>query len=787
MKLNFTICSLLFFILSFSQKPSNQETIANSIHTYFSEDRENIHVQFNKTTFLNDEDIAFKGYVFSKIYNLPNVYTTNIQLVIYNEQHEVVQKQLLYATLGVFEGVIPLNENFKTGKYYFRFFTNWMNNFIEEDSFLQVVEVINKKETYALQSAEPDLKTATLSFFPESGSIINGINNRVGIKIVDCHQKGIEISEGTIIDSKSNEVTNFRTNKMGYGNFFYIPDSNETYTLKIKTDKISITQALPKAEQTGIAITCNTNLPNDILAVAVKTNMLGVDQYKNKKFILVVHQYGNSVQKEFTFEDQLPEQDFYFKKKDLFKGVNSIRVIDENLNEVAERLVYLDETSKTILNMEAKAIAKDSVVLVGDASIKKAHLSISLLPDKTACYNQRRSILGTFYLNAFLENPEQDTYSYFDIENKSRKQDMDLLMLNQKRSKYLWNSIKSVPPQIKYPFTKGVTISGKIEKKLTATSKNKILLIALKSHLIQETSVDKNNEYKFENFYAKDSTVFLLQLLNEKNMNIKTKMSANVSQEDTLLRKPLTIKIDQCPTVKNPENTIVFKAPNLDKSIINLGEVAIKNTFKKEVFLHKKEMNIVTASAYKIGENDFGTILSFLDMHGYSTGISTEDNEVYIRSPRNGFGSSNSSPTVYIDNDLLYDFNLLYSLNLSDIDEIYIDKMGFSEISSRGGGGTIKIFMKKGIDNKYFNPNYTSLIVTKGFATNRKYKKTPFGDQKEFDYFGTLNWSPNVLLKDDSKFKITFPKESQSDINVFVEGFTDDGQLVSEIKKMHIM
>jgi hypothetical protein len=773
-------------MISFSQNENLQEKITTSLNNYFEIDRENIHVQFNKTIFLNDEDISYKGYVFSKFYNLPNIYTTNVQLVIYNDQHTIVQKQLLYSRLGYFEGSFHLGEKFKPGKYYFHFFTNWMNNFVEDDSFLQVIEVINNKESYSLKTITPNEDTATISFYPESGRLIDGINNRVGIKIVDCDQKGIEIN-GSIVDSKSTVVANFKTNKLGYGHFFYFPDSNTTYTIKINSDKIHLSQLLPKAEPTGITISCNNNFPGPTLAIAVKTNTLGNDLYKNKKFILLIHQYGNSVQKEFTFDTASAEKDFFFKKKDLFKGVNTIRIIDENLNEVAQRLIYLDESPKPKLTMEAIKISKDSILLTGNSLIKNGNLSISVLPEKSELLDWGRSILGTFYLNAFIENPEQNTYSYFDIENNSKTQDLDLLLLNQKKGKYIWDNIKSTAPIIKYPFTKGITISGKIEEKISPKSNHKIILIDLKSKSIQETSVDEKNEYKFENFIAKDSTVYLLQLVNEKNKSIKTKIPVTISQLDTLLKIPINIQLDKCPKINKNETIYVFKNPTLNPNTINLNEVTLKNTYKKEVFIHKKEVNTVTASAYKIGENDFGNVLDFINIHGYKTGINFEDNGVYIRNSRSFGGGSSSSPSVYLDNEILFDLNPLYNLNLSDVDEIYIDKSGFSDMSSKGGGGTIKIYLKKGVNNIFINPNYTSLIVTNGFSKQKNYTKMKFEDQKEFDYFGTLNWSPKIELKDTSIFKLTFPKENQTNIIILIQGFSEDGQLLSEIKKIPII
>lgn len=782
MRLTIIICSLVVFFSGFSQNIDNQQKIKSTIQNYFHFDRENIHVQFNKKIYVNNEDLAFKGYVYSKDDSAPHLNTTNIQLIIYNQSRQIVQKQLLYTTLGTFEGGLHLNEKFTSGKYYFQFYTNWMNNFKEDDSFVETIEIIDKSETYNLESNEPDWKTAKATFFPESNTIINGIVNRVGIKITDCNHKGIAIN-GILIDSKSNEVTSFKTNTMGNGDFYFIPIAGETYAIKIHSDKLEISEQLPKTQETGLVISYNNNLPNNILAVAVKTNNAGVDLYQNKKFILLIHQDGNSIQKEFTFNNKDPEQILGFDKKYLSNGVNSIRLVDENLNEATERLLYIYGTPKATTTVEAKTIANDSIVLTGKTEANQADISISVLPGNNACVGHKKSILGTFYLNAYLEKPESETFFYYDLENKTRKQDMELLMLNQNRSKYFWNDIMANPPKITFPFAKGVTISGKVEKKITPNSKNKILLISSKNSVFEETTIDKDNDFKFENFFAQDSTVFLLQMMNEKNITIYTKMAPRVTQTETPFRLGLNIENNNCPPLKNNSENFTFINPNSAKNITNLEEVIIKGNYKK--LLYKEEGNNAMATAYKIDDNEFGTVLNFISQHGYRTGINEEDQTVYIKSSRSAF-SNEPPPTVYIDNIVDSDLNLLFTLNLTEVDEIYIDKSGFSnEVGA--GRGTIKIYLKKGVKNDFYRTKLTSLFVTKGFAKNIEYKNSQFDTQKEFYYFGTLNWTPKIIIKDSPNYEVKFPKGNQTEIQVLIEGFAADGQLISEIKKVRVL
>jgi hypothetical protein len=783
MRATIIIIFSLFFFQSNSQNSNSQKAIENSLENYFQYDREIIHVQFNKNKYVNNEDIAFKGYITSKNNTLLAENTTNIQLVIYDSQKQIIQKQLLFASKGTFAGGIHLNDQFKAGKYYFHFFTNWMLNFIEDDSFLQTIEIIDKKETYNFDSEEPNWKTAEIILFPEGGSIISDINNTVGVKITDCNQRGIQINDGVIVDSKSNEISHFHTNHSGNGVFYINPDLNETYDLIIKSDKLSISKPLPSIKKTGIIISYNNNLNGQNLLVNIKTNQKGSELYQNKKYSLLIHQNKNAVLKEITFNDKQTEQIVYFDKKYLSNGVNSIRLLDENLNEITERLVYHYGTMKPIATLEAKAVANDSIVLSGKTEVIQANLSVSVLPADTKCAEQKRSIIGTFYLNAYIEKPEINNYSYYDFENKKRKEEMELLMLNQSRSKYLWDNIKSNPPKMNYTFDKGVTISGKIEKLLKPNSKFKISLFSLKDNVFEETTIDEQNNFKFENFYARDSTVFIFQLMDEKNVSAYTKMSTRVSSYITPLYLSIPFDNSNCPVLKNPNTNFTFSAPKLEDSTIELKEIAITNNTKKTTLAHSTEMSM-NAQGFKIQEGQHGNVLDFIGRNGYRTGIDNEENEAYIRNSYSK--NSDNAPSVYIDDIQQTDFNFLFNLELSEVDEIYIDKSGLSDNSSRGVG-TIKIFLKNGVKNKFFKIKYTSMIVTNGFTPNIEFKNSYFETQKEFYYFGTLNWTPTITLKDSPNFEVKLPKGNQKEIKVQIEGFTPEGQLISEIKKIPVL
>ena len=188
--------------------------------------------------------------------------TFNVQLIIYDNRKQIIDKQLILCKNGIFTGGIHLNDKFKSGKYNFQFFTNWMNNFIENDSFVQTIEIIDRDKPFSLKSNEINWKTAQVTFFPECGKIIDNIFTTVAVKIEDCNKKGIELNNIYLLDSKSNIVSSFSTNKMGNGLFYFLPNKNEKYTLKIDSKELKLIESLPQIQDSGILISYNNNHSN---------------------------------------------------------------------------------------------------------------------------------------------------------------------------------------------------------------------------------------------------------------------------------------------------------------------------------------------------------------------------------------------------------------------------------------------------------------------------------------------------------------------------------------------
>ena len=139
------ISLLLFFTVlnTLGQTATNINPTIDAIEKYFELTRENVQLSLNKNSFISGENIWFKGTVVDKKTLIPNVFTTNVLLNLVNSDGKILETQLVFADKGIFSGQIIVGKNLPSGKYYLQVFTNFMNNFSENESTQCSITIYN--------------------------------------------------------------------------------------------------------------------------------------------------------------------------------------------------------------------------------------------------------------------------------------------------------------------------------------------------------------------------------------------------------------------------------------------------------------------------------------------------------------------------------------------------------------------------------------------------------------------------------------------------------------------
>ena len=95
MKNNFLIITLFFCLQLFSQN-LDKNKIDETLINYYKLDRENIFLHLNKSVYLTNETIWFKGYIIEKKESKLNFETTNVYVSILDENNLEISNRGFY-------------------------------------------------------------------------------------------------------------------------------------------------------------------------------------------------------------------------------------------------------------------------------------------------------------------------------------------------------------------------------------------------------------------------------------------------------------------------------------------------------------------------------------------------------------------------------------------------------------------------------------------------------------------------------------------------------------------
>lgn len=773
------LTGLLFFIsqISFAQETTDKQ-IAKAITDYFFLERENIHVHFDKNVFMANEDIWFKGYVFHRKKNVPFFTTVNIYASLMDAEGKIINTQLIYGNIGSFSGSFKLNNSLKSGKYYMQLYTNWMNNFIEDESAVYELSIINKDMGAGTALAKADPSKINITFRPEGGNLVSGINNIIGIQVSDCNNSPIPVSVVDITDASGKIVKKVQVNKLGYGKFDLSANAITGYKAVLTIDDIKHEQTLPLAQPKGVSIEVNNYAVNGKTIVKIRTNKNTFDSFMGKPIYMVAHQDDQLTVFEINFNDENLEQTIVILNTDLPDSMSTLRIIDTDMNELAERMIYKYPEPGLNVTLTKGSQSSDQLQYSGKVTHPNMNLSISVLPESTLSFEEANDIYSSFLILPYIDNRTKATGKYyFENLSKIKQYELDLFLVNQK-SKYKWRDILKNPPKNTYTFDMGVTLKGTIPAAAGDTRYGKVRLYSLTSAIDEIAPINDKREFYFENMIIADSSYVNFTLLKKGTKPKEITVVPQLLNANRRLNKPF---IPQPRCYAPQGNNITEQTPNIYEQNIQLEEIKIEANALK----YANSFGNSNLQGYKISDtkaNMYQTLINFIRTYG---GFHVDDRDgqlkIYSRTT-NSINAAQSGPIIYVDNVQLVDYSMLSIIQMGEVDEIYMSSTAIVP-SIRNYMGMIKVYLKKGgkPNTKGSTPN---IIVKNGYErikpfTNITYNSTT---DKGFENFGVIDWEPTIMTNENGEFKFSIPKMYFKPVKVLIEGFSADGKLISEIK-----
>ena len=509
---------------------------------------------------------------------------------------------------------------------------------------------------------------------------------------------------------------------------------------------------------------------------------------QNKKVYLLVHQDQKYVIYNIQLNAASSEQIIFINNSDLFEGVNTIRIIDSDLKQWAERLIYVYPKIENTTSILKNGTKGGKINLVGYSSYQNSSISISVLPNDTKSWDDGNNIFSGLTINPYLNDPLENANYYFNSLGRTKYYALDLCLLNQSSMKYQWEFMKTTTPSTNYSFDIGISLKGTIDSSIKDKPYHKVKLVSYQDLIMMSSDVTEKGDYLFEHILIPDST----------NLNISLqklpdfKVVENVFTPQLINRikafyKPFKINIPENCTSPEESTDILssFDLPKFSSNSILLDEVKVINDKTKLVY--ERMLGNSSLRAFKVDEHMKNqSLLNFIEMNGFDVAKDFGSVTVYARN-KSTVNSARATPLITIDERALMSHDELDMMLMGEIDEIYLSPYAIVP-SVNNYQGVIKIYTKKLPGKRLQKQDTNKFYVQNAFAHNINFKNADYTNTQSegFENYGLINWSPKITTDESGQFIFDIIDYNKPKGRIIIEGMTPEGKLFQEEKTIDL-
>lgn len=779
------------------KKPGTTPPDPKSYKLFF----EKVYVHTDRDYYASGDDLWFKAYLVNATSNHPTYTSNNLYIDLVSPDSKILAREIIRLDDGMGVGDFKLTDSIPGGTYHLKAYTNWMRNFGNNFVFDKKI-IINSVPGVKVVTANPSAKasknkglvaapinnTYHLDFFPEGGSLVEGVQSIVGFKAEDILGDGTKV-QGSIVSTQGDTVSRFESTASGVGLFAMLPVAGTKYkVVGTYKGRVPFTVDLPAALSEGYSM--HTKNADSIVQVIISTNQVMLDKHKGKEMtISAKHDEHTYFSGKFILNDL--QTIISIPKTQAPAGVNIIMFSDELSRPNCERLVFVNSKNNINLNVVADkptyAPKEKAIVTIRVTDSKnqpvKANLSMAAV-DASIVPADESNIASYLMLQSEVRGKIDNAAQYFDSNNANRFKQLDLLLLTQGWRDFVWKRLADSALKVSYLPESGFTVSGKLRSVLinkTIPNMN-ITLFApgAKGNKLFGARTDINGRYYLDG----------IQLYG--NQTLKLSATDNKGNKsgwiflDTIANNPMPVT--QVPLV-NEDMSPQLALFNASSS----ARMIDARRYKLNEVIALKEVNIREAPKTLTLRNQ--TVMSF-GYPEYDFDITAKDNEwkdledfLVHKIPgaqsnpdtSSGiilyYGGKKIFPTFIVDKqEDVFDRIDYYTLTMDQINSVKVNHMVTM------GGGDVEIvtlsLKPSAFEKKQFNiinSDVTGYYNARTFyAPNYEYPSTK-SDQRI-----TLHWEPSITTDEKGEATVSYYNaDPKSNIRVVVQGLTEKGTPVA--------
>ncbi|WP_299234292.1 hypothetical protein [uncultured Bacteroides sp.] len=445
------------------------------------------YLQTDKGIYETGEDLWFKSYVFDRSNLSLSGAGRTLFVEMLDGSDSIVWQEKYPIQSGISEGHIYLDKNLKPGDYRIHAYTKY--SFTADTlrpyhpKLIRILKNITDKGH--VQDSETVRKVSRLSFFPEGGSLIDGVAAKVAFKGTD--KKGMPADVKGELREDGRRIARLESLHDGMGMFMLLPHKGSRYTAVLDD---GTEHDFPDIESSGLSLHLRKQTEEYMEFLLSQQKGAAPQRIRLEgKMRGVKYCMAEGILNEIL-KVRIPVSEFPLQ------GIAEFTLYDNNGLPVAERLVYLNPKRK--LNIEIKTDKeryatreKGKVsVRVSDEHGKPvvAHLGLSIFDASYINEAVPENMLSYCMLSSEIRGNIHNPAYYFNDGNKDRLRSLDLLLLTQGWRRYVWENFD----ETKEP---AIFLSDEILGRQTIGKKRKRNDVGNVQQLLQVSGPDADTQF----------------------------------------------------------------------------------------------------------------------------------------------------------------------------------------------------------------------------------------------------------------------------------------------------
>lgn len=812
---------------------------------------EKVYLHTDRDVYAQGDTLWFKAYLVNAQDNKLTTSSGNLYVELLSpDSAKILVREIIRMESGLGNGDISLQDSLPPGRYQLRAYTNWMRNFGDNFVFEKSITILNLQAssaaaypiTAAIKRSKQNEKQKSggvinntnivtkklpiVRFYPEGGSLVEGISSKIATKAEDQYGSGISVS-GIIVSSAGDTVSHFSCDSLGMGLFTLLPLKGQVYRAIVKFNPEAVF-TLPDALYKGLTLQVKQT-DSAIHGVVNSLNNEGlITAAANRPAIvnLMLKHKGKTLLNE-ELQLQGTQTAFKLETNTLPEGISTITIYNNEGKPECERLVYINHTytaNKLIINTDKSIYKPKEKVTVDISTSPNSSLSMAVV-DANVVPKQVDDIVAYLNLQSEINGYIEKADRYFDTTNINRFKQLDLLLMTQGWRDFVWRRLADTAIRISYAAENGINISGKIRDEVL----NKILpglnitmyAPAAKGNKIFNVTSNSLGRFDFHDLMQYGKQTVTLSAVNEKGQKKGSFMvdtllplagwpakliTRKETGEDSIAIDAIKGNTDFIKNSKINGITHLKEVKIADKQNILTRNGELLTSFgPDQVFNIKPEDESYKTLEWYLMQNAKGVHLGITfwgmdtlreiiprltpnggpTMFTYRLKMAPMPAQLFV----NGVELYMGEPTQAAAYRIEY-----YGLPITKFKKIVIKHMVGTLHGFNALGGPLPSAAQILMVDRYHiyltldehtmmdNPGFTNVEVTGYYQARTFYQPPPNAKPSPDNYRAIICWEPNIRTDTSGKAAVSFYNAvPQTNVRVIIQGITDSGEPLNAI------